>query len=636
MGTDYIEKYTVNLTKQVQSNPAKYKAYGRDKEIQQTRRILNQAKKNSVALLGDPGVGKTAVVEGLAVQLLEDTSIHDQVSGKQIVTLTLPNLLEHSQGSNFATNLQHLLEELITYKKEYLLFIDEMHQLIGTGRTQGSMMDAANILKPVIGRGEISIIGATTLDEFHQSIEQDGALDRRFDKIQIDQTDYDQTLFILNKVASQFEQSKGVHVSEQVLDYVYTMSDRFMTAQSFPEKSIMLLDSATTIAQLDKHSVLSKEDVATKIGEQFHMGLDFLLSDDSQRIMALPTVLKRRVIGQDDALKKIERRIRARSAGLGDMSKPLSFFLAGPTGVGKTETAKALAEVMFGSEDKLIRFDMSEFKFAKQSMMAFKERVTEAVKFHPYSVLLLDEVEKGDPLVLDLLLQILDDGRLTNDLGKVINFKDLIVIMTSNIGHDVIEDFADRAEAYKQDKKNQQNFKRNFETRMLGAGMRQEFIKRIGSLILFEPLKEEAVLAIIDQKLNRLKKKAAEQGYQIVTDLSVIGDYIPSIKEGWEAQVDAYGRQVKAAVHPVREFIMDKGYKRTDGARPLDETINEYVEDAVAEAILMERITGKSPGHTFLFRAVGQAPDATHAMGTWKTIFSQLETPAMKGEVVNV
>ncbi|MBS0949227.1 ATP-dependent Clp protease ATP-binding subunit [Weissella minor] len=633
MERSVIDRFTVNMSRKVAADPDRYRTYKREAETKQLREILNQDRKNSAALTGEAGVGKTAIVENLAVEMLDD-QVQDAITGKEILMLTLPNLMEFSSGQSFASNLQHLVDELVEQNDQYLLFIDEMHQLMGTGSTNGSMMDAANILKPVIGRGEINVIGATTDREYAQSIELDNAMDRRFDKVPIEETNYEQTLFIMRKVADSYARLKHVETHTEQLDYIYQLADRFMTTQAFPEKAIMLLDSATTIAYLEGSEVLEKRHAAQKIHNGWHVPMKVLLEEDSERILKLPEVLHSRVIGQDDALATIERKVRARAAGLSDPSKPMSFFLAGPTGVGKTETAKALGEALFGSENDMIRFDMSEFKFAERSMTTFLERVSKAVKFHPYSVLLLDEVEKADPLVLDLLLQILDDGRLTNAAGNTINFKDLLIILTSNIGHEEIKSFHANSEAYKAQKRNQQTFMRNFESILMGFGMRKEFIKRLSSIIIYKPLDEASVLKIIDMKLMGLRKRAAKKGYWLEYTPEELVKRIPTFNEGYEMHTgkDALGQSVmlREPVHLLREFIMDKGYQLDDGARPIDDAINEYVENVVAEAILEERFTGKSAGHTFVIRIWGTGPDDYHTFGNWHTAISQIEVPHLE------
>src|SRR5699024_7240601 len=375
-------------------------------------------------------------------------------------------------------------------------------------------MDAANILKPAIGRGEIQVIGATTNHEFKQYIEADNAMERRFDKVMLDEFTPAQTKTTLQRIIA--TTTDHVTVPDSVIDTIIQFSDRYITTHFFPEKAITLLDNALVEAKMNDRSVLTTQDVASIINERYRVPMSVLTEQDNDRLFQLYERMQTQVIGQDAALKKIVTSIRVRAAGLGDMTKPLSFLLAGTPGVGKTETAKALATHYFGDERQLIRFDMSEFKFAKQSMQRFAERAAEAVKFNPYSVLLLDEIEKADPMVLDLLLQILDDGRLTNERGQTINFKDLIVVMTTNIGHQLIIERAAKSEAYRGDPQHQETFGKNFENALLGADLRQEFISRIGAIIIFEPLEIPNVKKIIDLKLSHLDKRAQRQGYHLI------------------------------------------------------------------------------------------------------------------------
>ena len=459
--TPYLDRFTTDLSQLVRNHPERYDAFGRDIELGRLVRILNQNKKNSAAIIGEAGVGKTAPVEELVKRInVNDPILHDTLLGRQVVSLELSALMEVTEGGSFASNLHHVIDE-VKANPHILLFIDEMHELIGTGSTGQSGMDAANILKPAIGRGEIQVIGATTNTEFRQYIESDNAMERRFDKVILDEFTPAQTKATLARVASSLSAVSGVTVPDAALDAVIHFADRYITTHFFPEKAITLLDNAMVEAKLAGKHELSKDEVAAIIHERYHVPMSVLTERDDDRLFQLFERMQHQVIGQDAALRKIVDSIRVRSAGLGDMSKPLSFLLAGTPGVGKTETAKALAENYFGDERQLIRFDMSEFKFAKQSMARFAERVAEAVKFHPYSVLLLDEIEKADPMVLDLLLQILDDGRLTNERGQTINFKDLIVVMTTNIGHQFIIERAAKSESYRNDANSQVAFEKN-------------------------------------------------------------------------------------------------------------------------------------------------------------------------------
>jgi ATPases with chaperone activity, ATP-binding subunit len=616
--TPYLDRFTTNLSQLVRERPDQYGAYGRDVELGRLIRILNQHKKNSAAILGEAGVGKTALVEELVKRINDsDELLHGTLLDRQVLSLELSALMEATEGGTFASNLHHVIDE-VKANPQLLLFIDEMHELIGTGTSGQSGMDAANILKPAIGRGEIQVIGATTNTEFRQYIESDNAMERRFDKVLLDEFTPVQTKATLRRVADGLTGLSHVAVPDAALDAVIHFADRYITTHFFPEKAITLLDNAMVEAKMNGKSELSKDEVAAIIHERYHVPMSVLTEKDDDRLFQLFDRMKRQVIGQDRALRKIVDSIRVRSAGLGDMSKPLSFLLAGTPGVGKTETAKALAANYFGDDRQLIRFDMSEFKFAKQSMARFAERVAEAVKFHPYSVLLLDEIEKADPMVLDLLLQILDDGRLTNERGQTINFKDLIVIMTTNIGHQLIIERAAKSEAYRNEPNNLVAFEKNFENALLGAELRQEFISRIGAIIIYEPLEIPDVKRIIQLKLNHLDKQAARQGYRLIYQPEQVGKLIPDFTLG-EEKVNEHS--VKSS--PLVDFLVDKGYRKSQGVRPLDDSIMEFVEAKIADAILAERRTGKKNGESFIFRAWGNPPDATHPRGDWNAVVSQ-------------
>lgn len=619
--TPYLDRFTTNLSDLVQQNPDQYGAYGREAELGRLVRILNQQKKNSAAILGEAGVGKTALVEELVKRIATNADIlKGTLRQKRIYSLELSALMENLDGGSFASNFHHLVAELKD-NPDVLLFIDEMHELIGTGAEGTSGMDAANILKPAIGRGEIQVIGATTTSEFKTYIESDTAMERRFDPILLAEFTPSQTKDALRRVATIMAKQSQVQVSDEVLDQIISFSDRYITTQFFPEKAITLLDNAMAEALLAGRQSITEDDVAKSINERYHVPMPVLMEKDDDRLYQLYDRMKSQVIGQNKALHEIVDGIQVRSAGLGDMSKPQSFLLAGTPGVGKTETAKALATHYFGDERQLIRFDMSEFKYAEQSLQRFSERVADAVKNRPYSVLLLDEIEKADPIVLDLLLQVLDDGRLTNERGQTINFKDLIIILTTNIGHQLIIERSAKSLAYQNDPHNQANFVKDFKNALLGAQLREEFINRIGATIIYDPLAESDVKQIIKLKLARLNQQANRQGYDLIYDPAAVARLIPAFATGTEQ--NAEGEEIKT--YPLVDFLLDKGFRRADGVRPLEAAIKEFVETRLAEAILSERRTGKTNGHSFIFRAWGTPPDATHPRGDWKAVVSQFD-----------
>lgn len=387
----------------------------------------------------------------------------------------------------------------------------------------------------------------------------------------------------------------------------------------------MLLDAAASTASIAGNTELTLNDVRSVISDRFGVPVNVLNEEADTRLELSESKVKKRVIGQDEAIHHTVERIRAREAGLGDMTKPLSIWYGGPTSVGKTETAKAIAEGVFGSEDAMIRFDMSEFKAADSNRNIyekFRSRLTREVQFRPYSLLLFDETEKAASDVLDLLLQVLDDGRLTDEYGRVINFKDTIILFTSNIGHKLIEERSSKSEEFRKDKRRKATFEDEYEMAMLGANVRQEFISRLGAKIIFEPLGKEAVLKIIDLKLSRLAKQTEASGYHLIYKPEEVGQFIETFAEHYEK--DSSGKETPS--WPMNQFIMDEGYRPSRGVRPIDDTIFETVESVIADAILSDRISGQSQGNTFLFRAFGIAPDKTHLHGDWHAVFTQFDT----------
>lgn len=618
--TPYLDRYTTDISVKVMSDPEKYHAYERESI---TRRIMVSLMKqiqNAPLLVGLPGVGKTAIVEDLARQLLS-TSV-SSLKGKHLVQISLANLMKSSDGESFAHKFQAIIDELIVNKDTVIAFIDEIHQIVGTGaETSGSSLDAGNIIKPALSRDDLQIIGATTTKEFHEYVARDGALMRRFDLIEVPELSFEQTKRVLAKVALQL--NNGIEVPEIVQDRIMALSQRYITDRYFPEKAIMLLDGALSVARLDNHRTLSNQDVATIIHDDYHVPEYVINQTIDERLLNLLPRLKSQVIGQDTALEKVAMKLTNREAGLADTSKPESFLFMGPTGVGKTETAKQLALNLFGNAPNFIRFDMSEFKFAGTSLERFKDQLTTRVRHTPYAVLLLDEIEKADPEVMDLLLQVLDDGRLSDEYGRVINFKDLVIVMTTNSGATAVMNRDAKSDAVKEDKKRQANFEEQLEIALQSDGYRPEFIARIGAIIVFDVLKMADMVRIVELKLSRLNQQAQESGFNIVFDTQEVARYIPSFDLGFE-----YLNGTQEVSSPIANYIADVGYKPSRGVRPIDDTIAAYVSDPVSAAIIQKRQGLGQDFDTFIFRAIGNPPSLTSPYGEWQVVVSTAKEAA--------
>ncbi|QXC55095.1 AAA family ATPase [Leuconostoc mesenteroides] len=618
--TPYLDRYTTDISAKVMSDPEKYHAYERESI---TRRIMVSLMKqiqNAPLLVGLPGVGKTAIVEDLARQLLS-TSV-SSLKGKHLVQISLANLMKSSDGESFAHKFQAIIDELIANKDTVIAFIDEIHQIVGTGaETSGSSLDAGNIIKPALSRDDLQIIGATTTKEFHEYVARDGALMRRFDLIEVPELSFEQTKRVLSKVALQL--NNGIEVTETVQDRIMALSQRYITDRYFPEKAIMLLDGALSVARLDNRPTPSNQDVATIIHDDYHVPEYVINQTSDERLLNLLPRLKSQVIGQDTALEKVAMKLTNREAGLADTSKPESFLFMGPTGVGKTETAKQLALNLFGNAQNFIRFDMSEFKFAGTSLERFKDQLTTRVRHTPYAVLLLDEIEKADPEVMDLLLQVLDDGRLSDEYGRVINFKDLIIVMTTNSGATAVMNRDAKSDAVKEDKKRQANFEEQLEIALQSDGYRPEFIARIGAIIVFDVLKMADMVRIVELKLSRLNQKAQTSGFNIVFDTQEVARYIPSFDLGFE-----YLNGTQEVSSPIANYIADVGYKPSRGVRPIDDTIATYVSDPVSTAIIQKRQGLGQDFDTFIFRAIGNPPSLTSPYGEWQVVVSTVKEAA--------
>ena len=605
---------------------------GREKEIERVSQILSRRKKNNPLLIGEPGVGKSAIAEGLALRIIQK-KVSRILFGKRVVTLDLASLVAGTKyRGQFEERMKAVMNEL-EKNDDIILFIDEIHTIVGAGGATGSL-DASNMFKPALARGEIQCIGATTLDEYRQYIEKDGALERRFQKVIVEPTSIEETIEILNNIKDKYEEHHSVTYTPEAIEACVKLTSRYMSDRFLPDKAIDALDEAgsrvhiTNIdvpkqivdleAQLDdvrvlKNSVVKKQkyeeaaklrddekrieaelaeaqkkwdedsknnrievtedNVADVVSMMSGIPVNRIAQTESNKLAKLPELIESKVIGQKEAVLKIARSIQRNRAGLKDPNRPIgSFIFLGQTGVGKTQLAKVLAKELFDSEDALIRIDMSEYmeKFAISRLVGappgyvgYEEggQLTEKVRRKPYCVVLLDEIEKAHPDVFNMLLQVLDDGYLTDSLGRKIDFKNTIIIMTSNVGARQLKDFGQGVGFGTTARINQadDNSKSIIEN-ALKKTFAPEFLNRIDDVIVFNALEKEDISLIIEIELKKLYARIAELGY------------ILSISD-----------EAKA-------FIADKGFDRQFGARPLKRAIQKYVEDALAEEIITSKI----------------------------------------------
>ncbi len=601
---------------------------GREKEIERVSQILSRRKKNNPLLIGEPGVGKSAVAEGLALRIVQK-KVSRILYNKRIVTLDLAGLVAGTKyRGQFEERMKTILTEL-EKNSDVILFIDEIHTIVGAGGATGSL-DASNMFKPALARGEIQTIGATTLDEYRQHIEKDGALERRFQKVVVDPTSVSDTILILNQIKDKYEEHHNVSYTKEAIEACVNLTDRYITDRFLPDKAIDALDEAGSRVhiknikvpreilelekiledlKLEKTAVVKKQkyEEAAKLRDkekQYEQELEVakerweedasknkeIVTEDNiaevvSMISGIPVQkvaeaemkklsktseeMKKKIIGQDEAVNKTVKAIQRNRAGLKDPNRPIgSFIFLGTTGVGKTQLAKILAQEIFDTPDALIRIDMSEYmeKFAVSRLIGappgyigYEEggQLTEAVRRKPYSVILLDEIEKAHPDVYNLLLQILDDGLITDSLGRKINFKNTIIILTSNIGTRQLKDFGDGVGFGTSAKVNNVDVRAKLTIEdALKKAFAPEFLNRIDEIIVFNSLEKESILKIIDIELNKLYKRMEGLNYKI------------------------------SLTEEARDFVADKGYDKEYGARPLKRAIQKYVEDVVAESII--------------------------------------------------
>ena len=606
---------------------------GREKEIERVAQILSRRKKNNPILIGEPGVGKTAIAEGLALRIVQK-KVSRVLFGKRVVTLDLASLVAGTKyRGQFEERMKAVMTE-IEKSPDVIIFIDELHTIVGAGGASGSL-DASNMFKPALARGEIQCVGATTLDEYRQYIEKDGALARRFQMVMVDATTPDETIQILENIKSKYEEHHNVTYSEEAIKACVTLSDRYISDRFLPDKAIDVLDETgarvhinninvpETIVTLetqieavkeDKNNVVksqkyeeaaqlrdkekkllaqlkiekdqwekeskskryevNEESVAEVIGMMTGIPTNRVAQKEGEKLRNMSEELGQNVIGQDEAVSKLTKAIQRTRVGLKDPKKPIgSFVFLGPTGVGKTEMAKVLSQYLFDKEDSLVRIDMSEYmeKFsvsrlvgAPPGYVGYEEggQLTEKVRRKPYSVVLLDEIEKAHPDVFNILLQVLDDGVLTDGLGRKVDFCNTIVIMTSNIGVRDLKDFgAGIGFATQSRKDNKAEVIKSTIQNALKKTFSPEFLNRLDDVIIFNSLEKEHIHKIIDISLGKLFKRISDLGYQVTLTNSA------------------------------KDFLSDKGYDPQFGARPLNRAIQKYLEDPVAEEILKGEIS---------------------------------------------
>ncbi|HMC01975.1 MAG TPA: ATP-dependent Clp protease ATP-binding subunit [Flavobacteriaceae bacterium] len=605
---------------------------GREKEIQRVSQILSRRKKNNPLLIGEPGVGKSAIAEGLAERIIK-RKVSRILFSKRVVTLDLASLVAGTKyRGQFEERMKAVMNEL-EKNNDVILFIDEIHTIVGAGGATGSL-DASNMFKPALARGEIQCIGATTLDEYRQYIEKDGALERRFQKVIVEPTTVEETIEILNNIKSKYEDHHNVDYTNEAIEACVKLTNRYMTERFLPDKAIDALDEAgsrvhiTNIAvpkqilelenQLEgvketKNSVVRKQkyeeaaklrddekrlekelsiaqekweeetkqhreivtedNVADVVSMMTGIPVNKIAQTESNRLAKLPELIKGKVIGQDEAVAKVVKAIQRNRAGLKDPNKPIgSFIFLGQTGVGKTQLAKVLARELFDSEDALVRVDMSEYmeKFAISRLIGappgyvgYEEggQLTEKVRRKPYAVILLDEIEKAHPDVFNMLLQVLDDGYLTDSLGRKIDFRNTIIIMTSNIGSRKLQDFGTGVGFGTASQKAQQDANaRSVIENALKKSFAPEFLNRIDDVVVFNVLEKEHINKIIDIELEKLLLRINDLGYILKLSKSA------------------------------KEFIAEKGFDKQYGARPLKRAIQKYIEDALAEEIITSKV----------------------------------------------
>lgn len=571
-----VESYGMDLTKAAREGILD-PVVGRENEIGRVIEILGRRKKNSAMLIGEPGVGKSAIAEGLAIRIASG-NVPPALKDKRLISLDIASVVAGTRyRGDFEKRLKGIINELKN-NPDIILFIDEFHTMVGAGGAQGSL-DAANMLKPALARGEVQCIGATTLSEFAKIVEKDGALDRRFQKVTVEPADVHETIEILKQLQGHYEKFHGITYTCEAIEACARLTDRYVTDRELPDKAIDAMDEAGSMVRLNlsrnlrNTSEVDEEDIACVISKTTGIPVSKVAQSESHRLMDMGDRLKKMVIGQDEAVDTVVRAIRRGRAGLKDPNRPIgSFLFLGSTGIGKTRLAKCLAELLFDSEDSMVRIDMSEYseKFtstrligAPPGYVGFEEggQLSEKVRRKPYCVVLLDEIEKAHPDIFNLLLQVLDDGRLTDSNGRTVSFRNTILIMTSNVGTRELEEYGNGL-GFATAGRDKINDRKGVIDKALRKAFPPEFINRIDEKVHFRSLERSDMERILDIELRGLRERVEEAGYRF------------SISRA------------------ASEFVAGAGYDPIYGARPLKRAITRYVEDPVSELIISERLAG--------------------------------------------
>jgi len=614
----YLDTFGTNLTDKASKNQID-KVIGRDKEIQRVIQILNRRAKNNPVLVGEPGVGKTAIAEGLAVRIAEK-QVPSKLLNAEVYLLDMTAVVA---GTQFRGQFEGRMKSIITEAQSYgniILVIDELHNIMGAGEVHGGTMNAANILKPALARGDVQIIGATTLSEYRKHIEKDSALERRFQPVMVDEPSEEESIEILKGIKGYYEDYHQVSISDEVIEAAVKMSNRYITDRFLPDKAIDVIDEAGSRANLVNEVLTSIEDYKTQLMQSTYLKdqasekgdfegaayykaeeirltqkielleksaktpltiedvahiieawtkipLKSITEEEAIKLLNLEQRLHQRVIGQDEAISSISRTVRRNRSGFRKRRKPASFIFVGPTGVGKTEVVRALAKEMFGSEDDMIRIDMSEYMErhtvskligSPPGYVGYDEggQLTEKVRRRPYSVILFDEIEKAHADVFNMLLQILEDGRLTDAQGRTVFFENTIIVMTSNAGT-----------SYKNKSMGFGNANTHEESEHIKDALKEvfrpEFLNRVDDIVVFTRLSKPQLREIVDLMIKEVQTELAEKGISLhVSD-------------------------------EVKEFLLEKGYDDKYGARPLRRVIQRYIEDEISELYLRKEILDK-------------------------------------------